>query len=393
MKILITSDLYTTDTNGVVTSLKNLYSELKKRGHDVRILTFSDKHESHRDGDIYFIRSAPMGVIYPDVRVPTSYRHKLITELIEWRPDVIHSQCEFFSYRFAKRISRKTGAPIIHTYHTLYEQYATYVVPSKRLGRFIVKHGMRMILRSSKVIIAPTKKVEAALRSYGIKNKIAVIPSGIDLSRHKDRLTAEERTKKRAVLGISEDDTVLINLGRLGHEKKLDDVIRYFADARKKHPKIKLLIVGGGPAKDDLEALSKKLGLMGCVIFTGMVEPGEVSKFYQLGDIFVSASTSETQGLTYVEASANSLPLLCRRDLCLDGIFKYGENGLDFETEEGFHIALDAILADPNFLIRAGERSLQLSELFSKEHFGDSVESLYFDIIGVTADAKEPAVK
>ena len=100
MKILITTDLYTTATNGVVTSVKNLFDELKGKGHDVRILTLSDSMNSYRDGDVYYIRSMPIGV-YPNVRMPLSYRHKLIKELIEWKPDIIHSQCEFFSFQFA----------------------------------------------------------------------------------------------------------------------------------------------------------------------------------------------------------------------------------------------------------------------------------------------------
>lgn len=116
MKILITTDLFTTATNGVVTSVRNLRDELKSKGHDVRTLTLSDKMKSHKDGDVYYIRSIPIGV-YPDVRMPMSYRHHLIQELIDWKPDVIHSQCEFFSMQFAQRISGMTHAPIVHTYH------------------------------------------------------------------------------------------------------------------------------------------------------------------------------------------------------------------------------------------------------------------------------------
>ena len=138
MKILITTDLYSTETNGVVTSVKNLAEELSANGHDVRILTLSGDIRSHRDGSVYYIRSIPIGV-YPNVRMPLSYRHRLIKELIEWKPDVIHSQCEFFSFQYARRISKLTGAPIVHTYHTLYEQYVKYLIPSKRLGKAVVR--------------------------------------------------------------------------------------------------------------------------------------------------------------------------------------------------------------------------------------------------------------
>ena len=120
MKILITTDLFTTSTNGVVTSVRNLWDELREKGHDVRILTLSGDRESYKEGPVYYIKSVSIGFVYPDVRMPISYRNALIDELIEWKPDVIHSHCEFFSFQFAKRIARMTGAPLVHTYHTLY---------------------------------------------------------------------------------------------------------------------------------------------------------------------------------------------------------------------------------------------------------------------------------
>ena len=132
MKILITTDLFTTATNGVVTSVRNLWEELKDRGHDVRILTLSGDMDSYKDGDVYYVKSISIGTIYPDVRMPISYHNELLRELVEWKPDVIHSQCEFFTFHFAKRIAKHSGAPIIHTYHTLYEQYITYVLPSEK---------------------------------------------------------------------------------------------------------------------------------------------------------------------------------------------------------------------------------------------------------------------
>ena len=131
MKILITTDLFTTQTNGVVTSVKNLREELVKKGHDVRILTLSDNMHSKQEDDVYYIRSVPLGV-YPNVRMPMTYRHRLIREMVEWKPDVIHSQCEFFSLQFALYISKKTGAPIVHTYHTMWEDYTHYVTHGKK---------------------------------------------------------------------------------------------------------------------------------------------------------------------------------------------------------------------------------------------------------------------
>lgn len=382
MKILITTDLYTTNTNGVVTSVRNLMEELSKKGHEIRVLTVSEKLKSHQDENIYYIKSLPLGAVYPDVRMPLSnHHHRFIRELIDWKPDLIHSQCEFFSYQYACYISRKAGAPIVHTYHTLYEQYVTYIFPSQRIGAFFVGKLSKYRLRKAEAVVAPTQKVETVLKSYGLRNPIHVVPSGIALEQHKQRISEEERKRRRAELGIPEDALVLLNLGRLGTEKNLTEIIELFAVARSQNSKLKLLIVGDGPARKDLEATAERLDVAENVIFTGMVPPEEVHAYYQLGDVFVSASTSETQGLTYVEAAANGLPLLCRKDPCLDGVLVDQCNGWEYEAEEEFCDIIHAILNNPGWCQTAGTQSEQIAASYDKSNFAQKIEAIYETVV------------
>lgn len=392
MKILITTDLYTTETNGVVTSVKNLSEELVARGHDVRILTVADGWHSCQIGNVYYIRSVPLGAVYPDVRMPTSYHHhRLIRELIRWEPDVIHSQCEFFSFQFASYISKKTGAPIVHTYHTLYEQYATYVLPIKGVGEKAVGTLSKYRLKNVQRVIAPTRKVEDTLRSYGVAAPISVVPSGIRLEQHSKRFTPEQREEGRAKLGICQEDLVLLNIGRLGNEKNLDELVRYFAQVLPEYENVKFLIVGDGPARQMLQELAQELGIGDHVIFTGMVPPTQVQEYYQLGDIFVSASTSETQGLTYIEAAANGLPLLCRQDPCLRDVMVQGENGYDYTDIDDFRRGLKAIVSDRNWRKAASERSRQIAASFGKDAFGTAVEDIYENLLqGDTRQERKP---
>ena len=128
----------------------------------------------------------------------------------------------------------------------------------------------RQRLRHVKTLVAPTQKVEDALQSYGLHVPISVVPSGISLEQHHQRLSTEERLERRRALGIADDDQVLLNLGRLGGEKNLGELVTLFAEARQENDKLKFLIVGDGPAKEDLEKQAKKLGVEDYVIFTGM---------------------------------------------------------------------------------------------------------------------------
>lgn len=380
-KILITTDLYTTNTNGVVTSVQNLFDVLTEKGHDVRILTISADHHSHKDGAVYYIRSLPMGAVYPDVRMPMSFRHRLIQEIIDWKPDVIHSQCEFFSFQFASRISRITGAPIVHTYHTLYEQYVTYLVPSRRVGRTLVRVLTRNRLKKVKMVVAPTVKVENALHGYGVEQPISVVPSGISLAQHHQRLSPEERQRRRRELGIREDQQVLLNLGRLGTEKNLGELMELFAQALQDNENMVFLIVGDGPARENLEAQAQRLGISHKVIFTGMVEPDQVQNYYQLADVFASASTSETQGLTYIEAAANGLPLVCRQDDCLAEVLKEGENGYEYNSAQEFLDAVDTLMENPELRKAASRRSQEIAGHFDKEAFGEAIEQIYESVL------------
>ena len=382
MKVLITTDLYATSTNGVVTSVRNLMEELTKKGHEIRVLTVSEKLKSHQEDNIYYVKSLPLGAIYPDVRMPVShYHHRFIRELIDWKPDLIHSQCEFFSYQYAGYISRKTGAPIVHTYHTLYEQYVTYIFPSQRIGAFFVGKLSKYRLRKADAVVAPTAKVETVLRNYGLRNPIHVVPSGIALEQHRQRITEEERKQRRSALGIPEDALVLLNLGRLGTEKNLTEVLELFAMARLQNSKLILLIVGDGPARKELEEKAAQFEVSDYVIFTGMVAPEKVYAYYQLGDVFVSASTSETQGLTYVEAAANGLPLLCRKDPCLDGVLVDGHNGWNYEAEEEFCDIIDSILRNPDQRQAAGRQSEQIAASFDKRNFAEKIEDIYEAVV------------
>lgn len=381
MKILITTDLFANPTNGVVTSVRNLWDELKEKGHDVRILTISDNMDNHKEGDVYYIKSIPIEFVYPDVRMPISYRNSLIKELIDWDPDVIHSQCEFFSFQFAQRIAKLTNAPLVHTYHTLYEQYVAYVIPVKSIGHRMIQSLSRIRLKGVNMIIAPTGKVEDTLREYGLDNAIHVVPSGISLEQHHYRLSAEERALKRRELGITDDCSVLINLGRLGTEKNIEELLVFFKEAVTQNPQLIFLIVGDGPDKPRLEKLAEKLEIRNHVIFTGMVEPSQVQKYYQLADLFVSASTSETQGLTYIEAAANGLPLLCRKDACLRNVLKEGVNGFEYTSQEEFLDKLAVITGDVNWRIKAGEFSEEIARSFDKSQFVENMIAIYESVI------------
>lgn len=379
MRVLITTDLYSTATNGVVTSIKNLIAALEAQGHEVRVLTLSNSLLCRKTNSEYYLPSIPLG-IYPNIRMTFFYRHKYIKELIKWNPDIIHSQCEFFTLNCAKKIARKTGAPIVHTFHTIYEYYVGYIPLLKKIGNKLTKWFVRNRLKRISGIIVPTEKIKSLLLSYGMEKPIYIVPSGIFLERHKVRLSAEDRAEKRREMGVADDMILLIYLGRIALEKNLRELVDYYAKSSGNNAKLKLMVVGDGPYKDELEKYTENLKIQNKVIFTGMVPPEKVHLYYQLGDIFVCASTSESQGLTYIEAMANGLPLICRNDPCLDNVVLQGKNGFLYENQEQFDSMLSLAL-NKEWRISAGEKSQAVAQKYDITTFGTSVEKIYLSVI------------
>lgn len=335
MKILITTDWYDPVINGVVTSVHTLMKELEKRGHEVRVLTLSRNHWSYQKDNVYYMGSAGEGRIYPEARFRLPAWGGYVRELMEWRPDLIHTQCEFSTFFPARKIACQLDIPMIHTCHTVYEDYTHYFSPKKTWGKNVVREMTRRLSRQVSGMIVPSEKTRRILEGYQVECPLWVIPSGIDLSCFAGRggdSSGKDAWKGRTCrgtirerYGITPEITVLLYVGRLAREKNIGELLTF--QKQLKGRGTVLMLVGDGPYRETLERQVRELEIEDSVVLTGMIPGNEVWKYYQAGDLFVSASTSETQGMTCAESLASGLPLLCRKDRCLEDVIKAGENG------------------------------------------------------------------
>lgn len=379
MKVLLTSDWYIPAINGVVTSVLNLLRGLEQMGHEVRVLTLSQTSHSYSREGVTYLGSAPAGVVYPGARFRFAAGEKLVRQLLDWKPDIVHSNCEFSTFQLACRISEELNIPLVHTYHTVYEDYTHYFSPVRTWGRRAVKAFSCRIARRTDCLIVPTEKVKKLLVGYGIEKPVYVIPTGIDEAKFAGEELDTAGTEIREKLGIPRENTVLISVGRLAKEKNCDELLYTLAHFRGKP--VTLLIVGDGPCRCGLEELSQALDLGRQVIFTGMVRPEDVGRYYHAGDLFVSASNSETQGLTYLEALASGLPLLCRSDDCLTGVLKNGVNGWQYETTSEFDGRLEWFMEHPESHPWLRLEALETSRKFSSAAFAKCMEEAYAEQI------------
>ena len=322
MKIGLFTDSYPPYINGVSTSVYNLREALKKLGHTVYIVTVNDsiiKHEYDEKEKILRIPGIPIGIY--DYRLSEIYPISTVKIIKKWNLDVIHSHTEFGIGIFARILSKKFKIPLVHTYHTLYEDYTHYITHNHfdKLSKKIVKDLTKVYcVKTAKETIVPTDKIYKLFKEkYMITKNISVIPSGIDIERFFEENVEKDKVDKiKKKYGITKEDFTIIFVGRLAPEKNIEFLLKAQQKlVEEKINNIKLLIVGDGPDKENYINISRKLNIFDKVIFTGKIEQEEIQYYYQCADAFVTASNSETQGLTVIEAMAAGVVPICINDM------------------------------------------------------------------------------
>ncbi|MCR5702670.1 MAG: aldo/keto reductase [Lachnospiraceae bacterium] len=382
MNIGLFTDTYYPELNGVANSVYLLKQELEKRGHNVYVITTKTPGVIDEDDRVFRVpsKAAPM---VPERRIGMPYHPKIALKIHKMKLDIIHTNTEFGIGLFGRIMARELFIPVVHTYHTIYEDYTHYLkkyISSEKRAKQFARTYSKFSVRGAEELIVPTEKVATLMRHYGVKPDINIIPTGIDLTKFQEWDTDEEREKLKRSLGIPKGNKVVLSLGRVSEEKNIDEVMEYLDIYMEKHNDVTFLIVGDGPYKGALERKAKGLKHKKSMIFAGAKPWDEINHYYQLGDVFVSASTSETQGLTYIEALASGVALVVRKDDCLDGVLLNGENGYEYEDVDSFAKGMDAVLYNGTG-IDYRTNAINSVLKFSTEEFAAKVENIYYHVI------------
>lgn len=381
MNIGIFTDTYSPQVNGVVSSILTLEKMLRAQGHNVYVFTIT--HPDAIDDSPYVHRMASIPFIFlKDQRVGIVYSNRAVRKIRRLKLDLILSQTEFSLGIFAKLVARKWDIPIIHTYHTMYEEYMHYVSKGIEISPRIARKYSKSFCNSVDGVVAPTRKTERFLKNYGVQTPIQIIPTGIDFSPFDaSSYSVEDVEELKETFNIPKDDPIILFVGRVAQEKSIDMLIKAMPAVLEKVPSAKLVIVGDGPSRLQLEELSSTLNVRDAIIFTGMQPWHSIGKFYQLGDVFVSASITETQGLTFAEAMAASLPVFAREDESVVGLIRHNYNGCLFHDVEELAIELIDVLSSPDKIKLLGENAVHSVKPLSAEVFGLNAEAFYLQIM------------
>ncbi len=293
------SECYRPIQNGIVASIDALAHVARGAGHDVTIAT--PEMPGYRDAGerVLRLRSLPL---------PTRTGYRLTVPYLSHRArafSIVHAHSPFVTGWLALREARRARVPLVFTYHTQLEEYAHYVPFEARATRALAARLTRGYANAADVVIVPTHAMERRLRELGVRARVAVVPSGIDVAlfaagRRSDAL--------RARFGVAPNQKMVLTVGRLGREKNVERALEAFA--RLADPEARFAIVGDGPHRLALEAFARRLGVERRTFFARELPRAALPDAYASADAFVFASRSETQGLVLAEALASGTPVL-----------------------------------------------------------------------------------
>ena len=383
MRIAIFTDTYPPYVNGVSTSTFNLANTLIKHGHEVLVVAprFSEG-PLEQVGNVLYVPGIYLKRYY-GFRLTNIFASKPMKIIKKFNPDVIHNQTDWTIGVLARRAAKKFRIPIVYTYHTAYEDYTYYVVHGimDRFAKRVMRGYTKGIANRMTEFITPSEKTKEYMRLVGSDIYINVVPTGIDFSIFKsDQIDKEKVSLFKKEHHILPNTKVFLILGRLAKEKSMDVSLRGIAAFRAKHPDtdIKVLVVGDGPAKEELVLLSEELGLSGVTDFIGQVSGLEVPFYYHLCDIYTSASITETQGLTFMEAMAAGKIVLARFDSNLTGTIINGKTGFFFTDEASFIAQSEKIFsltkAQKDEIVK---EAYQIADKYSIDKFYENIVRVY----------------
>ncbi len=383
MRIGIFTETYTPYISGLVTSIVMLKGALEKKGHEVYVVTanLKDFHYHYdEENRVLEIPGIPTGIY--DSRLTSIYPLQAVNIIKKWHLDVIHSQTEFAIGTFARLFAKQYNIPIVHTYHTMYEDYVHYITKgyfnksSKKLVEYLTKFYCDKTI--TELIVPTVKAYNLFKKKYNVERNVHIVPTGIEVDRFfKKNVPVKEVNALRKEYHLNRKDFVLIFVGRVAEEKNIPFLIHVVDHLKKEIPTIKLFIIGDGPDKEKYQKLTQDMDCEEQVIFTGKVPWDKIPAYYQLGNLFITASKTETQGLTVIEGMAASLPVVCMDDVAFHTMVFEDLNGKFFKDEESCEKVILELYNNKELRENLAKQAVIQAEHCSTEQYADNILIVY----------------
>lgn len=380
LRIGLFTDTYAPQVNGVSISLQLISEGLKQRGHQVTI--FAPKFPGYEDHQPSVVRLPSLKYLNdPPIYVAVLGTPRTTWSLTRKHFDVLHAHSPLSVGLLAYLTASTKNLPLIYTYHTSITDYTHYI---KFIGgSAVVRYGARWFSTATTnlgdQVVVPSPKFRRLLLGQKVNKPIHTIPNGIDLSTFKRTMPGGGF---RARLGLKPGAAVLLSVGRIDPEKRLDFLIDAFTLVTRDFPDAHLVFAGDGSARRDLEEKAASTAVKEHIHFLGMVKRADLPEIFHDATLFLSASTTEVHPISVIEAIASGLPVVAVEDEAFEGMVVDGENGETTPLDvHAFSNAVVALLSDPVRIEKYGKRSSERSLKYSIEGQVQALEDLYIEAI------------
>lgn len=298
LHIELVSETYPPDVNGVALTVQSLEQGLRGLGHRVALVrTGCDEETTAADPDLLLVEGAPLPR-YPGLRFGLPANRRLSARWNTQRPDAIYIATEGPLGWSALHAARRLGIPVATGFHTRFDQYmsrygAGFLAPW-------VFAWLRRFHNRGDVTLVPTHELRQQLSDQGFHH-VQRLGRAVDTRQFHP---GWRDTALRAHWGLADDDLAVLSVGRLAPEKNLDLTVRAFRALQAERPTARLIFVGDGPSRAQLQAAHPD------AIFCGVQRGDELARHYASADLFVFPSLSETFGNVTLEAMASALPTI-----------------------------------------------------------------------------------
>jgi glycosyltransferase involved in cell wall biosynthesis len=350
LNIAVVTETYPPDINGVAHTLSKIVQGLQARGHVIWLVRprqpgvdVALENSSYQE---LLVRGLPIP-FYRQLRLGLPAKRELLRLWTRQRPDIVHIATEGPLGWSALQVARKLKLPISTDFRTNFHAYSQHYGIGWLRGAILAY--MKKFHNAAHATMVPTTALEADLAGSGFK-RLSVVPRGIDTALFSP---AQRQPQLRSSWGATEQDRVMIYVGRLAVEKNLGAVIDCYRELKLQHPDIKLVLVGDGPMRNELQQKHPD------ILFAGFRVGQDLAQHYASADLFMFASKTETFGNVTIEAMASGLAVVAFRHAAAGELIQSGVNGMlaDPSDKRGFSAAAQVLLNDRDQMRTIGQQA------------------------------------
>ena len=376
MRIAVVTETWPPEVNGVAVTLAMLVQNLSLRNHDVQLIrprqSKSDISMEDAGLEEVLMRGMPIPR-YPQLKLGLPSKKTLIKTWTLRRPDVVHIATEGPLGWSALQAAKVLKLPVTSDFRTNFQSY------SKHYGigwlRKPIVAYLRKFHNATACTMVPTNELKRALAENGFLN-LKVVARGVDTQLFNQ---CKRDSNLRSTWGASDQTKVLISVGRMAPEKNLEQVLNAFDALRWMNDKIKLVMVGDGPLREQYQQRFPD------IIFPGMLSQKELSVYYASSDLFVFPSQTETFGNVTLEALASGIPVLAFDCAAARDWVSPGVNGwlVPEDRPEQFAAQAVDIFRTEGLLEKVTETTRQQQVHLDWSQIAEQVESVLWDAIRI----------